>query len=390
MHKKQQIHRDPVVLKGRSILRKARDIASETKTWADLSNAIFDPFDGEIVHVFSTQREREAFRKTEEYRQIRALIREKMDQMGLVSGATPTKSGKFVVRLPRSLHAALEKEAEMEATSLNQLVVTKLAVQLDNLAGGRLASLIQAFGEVREGCSVDRVIADPQLNRKFLRHCRKLGLSGTDYDLNWALMSERKRGNLSHLPKTKRHTVRELDEFEYASELAVRFLQNEKSVSLDRIICDPELAEEFDGYAAKLSPGFSALQYRWAAFGLRKAGRLGSKQKNPAKHPDWEHIGKVSSLRLKKIPEIGGLYLFLSDQQPIFIGHTDNLYHRLEKHMEVSSSHGLPSWLWDTKKYPLNLEVASLPSVTRSMRQAMELSLVKERRPLLNFQRKVA
>jgi site-specific DNA-methyltransferase (adenine-specific) len=369
------------------ILKRARELAKKAKTWADFSNALFDPFDGELVRALPTQEDRETFRRTREYKEIRALLQRKMNETGLVKGATPTKSGKFVVRLPRSLHAALEKEAEIEATSLNQLVVTKLAVQLDNLAGGRLASLIQAFGEVREGYSADRVIADPQLNRKFLRRCRELGLSGTDYDLNWSLMNERKKGNLSHLPKTKRYTVRELDKFEYASELAVRFLQNEKSVSLDRIICDPELAEEFDEYAAKLSPGFSALQYRWAAFGLRKAGRL---QNVPDKRPEWEHIGRVSSLRLKKIPEIGGLYLFTSDQQRIFIGQTDNLHHRVEKHMEVSSSKGLPIWLWNTKRHPLEIEVASMPNITRSLRQAMELLLVKEWKPLLNFQRKVA
>jgi len=39
-------------------------------------------------------------------------------------------SGKFVVRLPRSLHAALIAEAEREGVSLNQLCVAKLAVQL--------------------------------------------------------------------------------------------------------------------------------------------------------------------------------------------------------------------------------------------------------------------
>lgn len=43
----------------------------------------------------------------------------------------PTKrseaSGKFVVRLPRSLHARLQELSEIEATSLNQLVVSLLS-----------------------------------------------------------------------------------------------------------------------------------------------------------------------------------------------------------------------------------------------------------------------
>ena len=39
-------------------------------------------------------------------------------------------SGKFNVRLPKSLHAALASEAEAEGVSLNQLIMTKLALHL--------------------------------------------------------------------------------------------------------------------------------------------------------------------------------------------------------------------------------------------------------------------
>jgi site-specific DNA-methyltransferase (adenine-specific) len=370
------------------ILERAKNLAKESKTWADFSNALFDPFDGEIVRALPTQSEREAFRKTREYKEIRMLLQQKMNETGMIKGATPKKSGKFIVRLPRSLHAALEKEADTEGTSLNQLVLTKLAVQLYSLAGGRLASLIQAFGEVRDGYSADRVIADPQLDRRFLRRCRELGLSGTDYDLNWALMNERKKGNLSHLPKTKRYTVSEIDEFEYASELAVRYLQQEKAVSLDQIVCDPDLASVFDGYASRLAPGFSPLQYRWVALGLRKAGRLGGeKEEVIGKTPELDPLGKVDTLRLGKIPDVGGLYLFSCEDERVFLGQTDNLRHRIDRHMEVSASHGLPDWLWDTKKKPLQISVAGLPEITKSVRQKMEVLLVKMWAPLLNLSR---
>jgi site-specific DNA-methyltransferase (adenine-specific) len=374
----------------KAILTEAKKLAVSTKTWADLSNALFDPIDGLVVRTYPNPKERAEFRKSEVYNKLHKMVETKMDEIGLIEGATPKKSGKFVVRLPRSLHTALEKEAEEENTSLNQLVVAKLAVQLDNLSESRLSSIIRAFGEVREGYSVDRVIADPQLNRRFLKRCREFGLSGTDFEINWELMNERKKSNLSYLPKTKRFTIREIDEFEYASELVVKFLQLEKNVSLDHVICDPDLAEEFDKYAQKLSPGYSSLQYRWAALGLRKAGRLGSMQQEIDVHPDWKKIGYVNSLHLKTIPQNSGLYLFSSEAQRIFIGQTDNLRHRIEKHMDVSSSRGLPDWLWDTKKYPLKIELASLPDINRSTRQEIELSLVKEWNPLLNYTRKVA
>jgi len=381
------------VTTGKDILKEAERLARSLRTWADLSNALFDPIEGLVARSFPTLQERKEFRKTHVYDQLHTLVEEKMEATGVVAGATPKKSGKFVVRLPRSLHGALEREAEAESTSLNQLVVTKLAVQLDNLAGEKIEKIMQAFLEVRDHYSADKVIADPKLDRKFLRRCRELGLAGTDYELNWKLMNARKAGKLSGLSdliKTRGYSVgKVIDEFEYASELAVRYMQQSKDVSLDQIICDPELAEEFDTYAARLAPDFSPLQYRWAAFGLRKAGRLGKKADQIGELPELEPFGRVSGLELGKIPEVGGLYLFSSSDKPVFASQTDNLHHRLERHIKVSSS-GLPRWLWDVRREPLQLGAVPLPDITRSLRQAMELVLVRQWKPVLNFPRKVA
>ncbi len=140
--------------KSSEILKSARDVASSVETWADLSNALFNPVDGLLVKAYPTREEREAFLRTKEYREIRKLLETAMDESGLISGATPKKSGKFIVRLPKTLHAALEREAAEEGVSLNQLVVTKLAIQMSQLASGRnaeLASVVQTYLETREG-----------------------------------------------------------------------------------------------------------------------------------------------------------------------------------------------------------------------------------------------
>jgi predicted HicB family RNase H-like nuclease len=117
---------------AKRVLKQARELAKEVETWADLSNALFDPFNGVVTKAYPTHEEREAFMKTEEYKKILELLRHAIELYGLVEGATP-KSGRFVVRLPRSLHSALEREAGREGVSLNQLVVAKLAAQLSSL-----------------------------------------------------------------------------------------------------------------------------------------------------------------------------------------------------------------------------------------------------------------
>jgi HicB family len=126
------------VTQASQLLDDAQKAAQEAETWADLSNFLFNPMDGLVARAFPTRGEREAFVKTDEYKKVRTLIAEAIARHGLVEGATPRKSGRFVVRLPQSLHAALEREAATEGVSLNQLVIAKLAVGL-----GRLTSLAQ-------------------------------------------------------------------------------------------------------------------------------------------------------------------------------------------------------------------------------------------------------
>jgi HicB-like protein involved in pilus formation len=113
----------------------AEQAARESETWADLSNLLFNPIDGLVARAYPTREARESFVRSEEYRKIRKLIANAMERHGLVEGGTPKKSGRFVVRLPESLHVALEREAIAEGVSLNQLVVAKLSVGLGRLTG---------------------------------------------------------------------------------------------------------------------------------------------------------------------------------------------------------------------------------------------------------------
>ncbi len=116
--------------KESDILHAAQEAAKTAESWADLSNSLFDPMTGIVARAFSTPESREAFAKTEEFKKIQALITQAQDKFGLVAGATPKRAVSMLVRLPKSLHAALEREAALEGVALDQLVVTKLSINL--------------------------------------------------------------------------------------------------------------------------------------------------------------------------------------------------------------------------------------------------------------------
>jgi predicted HicB family RNase H-like nuclease len=127
---KKKAKTSPVEEKAGELLRFAEEEARAVETWADLWNALFDPLEGAVGQAFPSRKERAEFLKTEEFKKIRVLIDEARERTGLVAGATPKKSGRFVVRLPVSLHESLVREARHEGVSLNQLVVAKLSAPL--------------------------------------------------------------------------------------------------------------------------------------------------------------------------------------------------------------------------------------------------------------------
>jgi len=303
--------------------------------------------------------------------------------------------GQAVATLPPSLHAALEKEAARAGVTLDQQVASALASQLAELATtphSAAVPIIRAFLEVRDGYSTDFVVADPDLNRKFLNRVRQLGGTGTDFELNWTLFDARKSGLISVPTKTRKYTVAGKDEFEFATEMAICHIRQKleretgKSISLDKMFCDPELIKQFDAIAALLAPGYSPVEYRWVVMGLRKkAGRLWKKAAGIS-CPQFERLGRAIDIRTTNITNEQGLYTIRTDDVALYVGETDNLRHRVEQHFESAQGKSLlPDWLSDVPRNQLQLGVLPLGVNTLSgYRRTLELGCIGEYRPRLN------
>ena len=114
--------------RGRELLTLARKLAQTPGlTWVEANNAIYGP-GGPFVRLFPNAKDRLAFAKTKESRQIDRFIDSLPEPP--VGPQRREYSGKFNVRVPKTLHASLASEAEAEGVSLNQLIVTKLALHL--------------------------------------------------------------------------------------------------------------------------------------------------------------------------------------------------------------------------------------------------------------------
>jgi HicB family len=372
--------------KANDLLKQAKRFASTVRSWADFSARIFDQRSGLVALTFPTEIERQAFYDSPQYEEINALQVRLMKQFGLAEGATPKeKSGRVLVRLPKTLHQRLNIEAKREGVSLNQLAVSKLSLprrEIMDISGDHIAD---AFNATHDGYSQDWVIVEPVCNARFIDKCRELGSSRSDYSLNHSLMNFRKnpknKGKLN--PTTKRSGFNDYEDYAYAAEIAVRVLQRTVGATLDRILCDPHLRLRFDEIAFKLAPPpVNPLKLRCAALNLRKTHRL--QPVGPGLvHYELISAGPFRKVKLDAIADLPGGYVFYDQLRPIFAGETENLRKRIQLHL----SWGVPDFLAAFESDDLVLKLQILPSAKSKDRLDWLGGFINRERPLLNYQK---
>ena len=250
-------------------------------------------------------------------------------------------------------------------------------------------ALREAFLEVRQGLSADRVVADPVLNQQFLTACRRMGLGDSDKQLNRRLLNARKASALAGVRTSQRTSFPHEEEYSFASEIAIRYLERRDGVTLDEVICCPTLAREFDGVAERISPGVTPLQYRWAALNLRKKRRLAPELLVRVRPPTRVVNVTVSELNSDELPAGQGLYVFFDATTTLYVGEAENLRNRLRKHLDHSDNKGLAHWIWEHGSERLNVELHVLPDDTSTkVRRALEAELIRSRNPEFNVKGK--
>jgi DNA modification methylase len=249
-----------------------------------------------------------------------------------------------------------------------------------------LCGVIAAFEQTYNGFSADRVVADPDLDNEFVGSCKQLGLFGDARTWNTLLFRLRKEGRLAHLTTKARTAIswQDCDCYIFASEIALQEMLNSKSAdSLDEILCDPSSATEFDRIARRFAPGFTSLEYRWAALKLRKQAKLARSRGSVLVPPS--RLGKttpVKELDFMRIAEKPGVYVLSGAEPPkLYVGEALNLRERLSAQFK----HKPQRIAWD--KYTDTLGIQTLATDFEPAEMlAWQSCLVKKYRPRLNLQ----
>ncbi|MFQ5731853.1 MAG: DNA methyltransferase [Planctomycetaceae bacterium] len=244
----------------------------------------------------------------------------------------------------------------------------------------------EAYRRTHDGFSEDRVVADPELNGRFAKTCEQLGLVGNAHTWNTLLFRLRKRGTHSEISAHRRTSIswEDCDPYLFASEVALQTMLDERlGASLDEILCDPVLAAEFDLRAGRLAPGFTSLEYRWAALRLRKVAKSARDRGAILVGPPDGRFGEmipIADFRARSVPASSGVYLLSeSATQKLYVGEALNLRNRLQLQFGQRRKR---QW----SAFSTSIFIQSMPTETATAgRLAWQSCLASKHKPRLNY-----
>jgi len=254
-----------------------------------------------------------------------------------------------------------------------------------------LARAVQdAFVAVHDGWSADEVLVRDDLNAAFVARCRKVLPEADETQINWTLLNLRKAGRLK-AEVTKQATLYH-EPYAHAAEIAARQMYDKYQLSIDRVLCDPKLRQEFDRIARSVTPDVLAYELRKAALGLRKARQL--RPELVARVAAWNK--QVIVLPAKdvladpqRVPDTPGVYIFRDASGYLYIGESENLRARVAKHLDHSDRKSLARYLWQEGTDGVTVELHAFDPDSnaryKEMRRAYESELIHSRQPRLNI-----
>jgi DNA modification methylase len=247
-------------------------------------------------------------------------------------------------------------------------------------------AVLEAFFAVRDGFPVDRVIADPDLNSRFLDTCIHLGLPGEPRQWNHRLFNLRKAGYLKGLPRS-RETVfpmeeAEFDRYKFACEIAIQKFSVEGN-AFDEVLCDPKLAQLFDQTVLSMLPvDLPSLRIRWYAFRLRK--RAKKNRENAAGLATHLGLPRVFESPFDvngSVPATPGLYWLQTQTRHLYVGEARNLRERFTMQFGKTTFD-----FWGNPRASLKIGFRSASDEDARIMEANQSIWVERWKPVMNWE----
>jgi hypothetical protein len=266
----------------------------------------------------------------------------------------------------------------------------------------RTANLIVlAFEEVREGLSIDNVLADPSRTVQFLSRCRDLGLQEPDAWICKKLLGMRKHtpSEIKFSPTTVKPQLECFEVIAAAAEFALMHVRYRYGASADDILSNAHIGLRFDSLAKQLSPGWTPWHYRVAALRIRKSRHFETTERTSRKRmkleaiaEEWRNFNSLGCLRPQTLPQAEGIFslsLPNKQEQSFYIMHAQNMRTAFKPLANPGLLDSILAPLWAPVAERLQLRILLPPNGGPELMGfpmgLWERKLIEQRCPLFNW-----
>lgn len=256
--------------------------------------------------------------------------------------------------------------------------------------------IAKAFEETRQGYSVDVVLAT-EISESFYARCLKLGVRGSRDGINRRLMRFRKSPPPGiRLSRTTAELPTNNTPFIFAAEIAAAQMRYRFGVTIDDLLIERSVANEFFQLANRIFPGGKLYDYFAAALYVRK-------NRKPKKE-DFAHIERASlnlvesrlqrigtfdELEENQVPSEQGLFTITETrckfETELYVGSAGNLRAEVAPFRDLAPFFALNNHFWSPDKKETTLSVAVLSELSCSDLLGWQEKMIEARRPLFNY-----
>lgn len=257
----------------------------------------------------------------------------------------------------------------------------------------------KAFRATFDGHSAESLLLDKSLSSKFHAEARRLGFHASTADLNRRLINIRKNpARYSkqgiELPKSTKVTPHPsiVPQYAHVVEFALSRLRYRYGVSIDDILIDPDLTDEYEKMVAIAAPQLSSLDMRLAALYVRKTRHVAKSSEELFKSLNVERIdnafadlGVLTQLDTTALKDEAGIIEILENGRYLYISRNDHLRSSVEQIASNSSLVFMANDFWQPNPAKLSIRLLAGERFLNTPVSQWQLKLISEHKPVFNY-----
>lgn len=255
------------------------------------------------------------------------------------------------------------------------------------------------FEDVRDGAAPDAILWDRNLSSQFNERCRELGLDAPNELLNRRLLNIRKnkaryeRQGIILSPTTKKQPRPSIvPQYAHIIEFALVKLRYRFGASIDDILLDTRLCEEYEQLALASAPELDLESLRLAALYIRKSRFIKKNERESIRalniqniEDSWSPPISLAKVRSENIPVSQGLLELREGSRFLYIARNQSLRPAVQQLATGKPFEIMESSFWTPDLSAITIQYVVGNNIASTNVKTWEQRLIHDRRPIFNW-----